>query len=75
MAARSECARSESVRRLSRLTPGARIFNGRAIRDVSGQRPCLTWAVTVRGSLSGDQRVLGNRPESSVGCSLTRRHG
>jgi len=30
--------------------PGARIFTGRGLRDAFGQRPCLTWAVTARGS-------------------------
>jgi|NGEPerStandDraft_6_1074524.scaffolds.fasta_scaffold12731_4 hypothetical protein len=35
---------------------GARIFTGRGIRDASGQRPCLTWAFTVRGSAYGTVR-------------------
>jgi len=33
--------------------PGARIFTGRGLRDAFGQRPCLTWAVTARGSPCG----------------------
>ena len=35
--------------------PGARIFTGRGLRDAFGQRPCLTWAVTARGSAFGNE--------------------
>ena len=33
--------------------PFAKIFTGRGLRDTSGQRPCLSWAASVRGSLYG----------------------
>ena len=41
--------------------PAARIFTGQDLRDASGQRPCLTWDVTVRGSLNGRPKA-GDQP-------------
>lgn len=44
--------------------PGARIFTGRGLRDAFGQRPCLTWAVTARGSAYGNRLpAYGRRGE------------
>jgi hypothetical protein len=53
--------------------PGARIFTGRGLRDAFGQRPCLTWAVTARGSAWG----IVCRPmagEVSGGSGRERQH-
>jgi hypothetical protein len=41
-----------------------KIFSGRGIRDASGQRPWLTWAVTARGSVYG---TAGHQP---LACSV-----
>ena len=42
------------------------MVSGQGLRDASGQRPCLTWAVTVRGSACGNRLSTCGRRAARV---------
>ena len=54
--------------------PAVRIFTaGQGLRDASGQRPCLTWDVTARGSTYGN-RFAAFWPVTGTLAVLARQH-